>query len=70
MGHFGAHFGGNYDIEIHKKKIRDELPRRYTHPSIQKKKDRSEKYYERGQMIEAFALLYAVIEQQLIPTII
>lgn len=62
MGQFGKHFGRNFDV----KKIKELLPRRYTSYGIQKKREMVEKYYKKGQMIEAFAVLYAIIEQQLI----
>ncbi len=66
MGHFGEHFGGNYDVKKYKKKLSDELPWRYTHYDVKKKVANAERYYKKGQMIEAFALLYAVLEQYLI----
>jgi len=62
MGQFGEHFGANYDV----KKIQNLLPKRYTGYGVQKKRTMVEKYYSTGQIIEAFAVLYAIIEVQLI----
>jgi len=62
MGKYGEHHGGNYDV----KKLQNLLPKRYTFHGIQKKRKMVEKYYAKGQIIEAFAVLYAITEQQLL----
>lgn len=41
------------------------IPRKYTDRGVDKKFERTKKYYDKGDIIEAFALLYAVIETQL-----
>jgi len=58
----GQNTGGKYDV----KKLQNHLPRRYTGYGVQEKRAMVEKYYKSGQIIEAFAVLYAIIEVQLI----